>query len=113
MASRSERSGSSRSGRTNSAPTRTRPPPAASTKQRSLIEYPYNDELALKLDRTAERIDDAVTESGPLRAVSVKSELQVETADLAPEGPNVERARRGLREVGAVLRAAIEPDPIS
>jgi hypothetical protein len=71
------------------------------------------DELALKPDRTAERIDDALTESDPLRALLVMSELQVETADLAPEGPNIERARRWLREVVAVLREAIEPHRIS
>jgi hypothetical protein len=41
-----------------------------------------------------------------LRAMLVMSELQAETADLAPSGPNVDRARRWLREVIAVLREA-------
>jgi hypothetical protein len=36
----------------------------------------------------------------------VMSELQVNTVDLAPPGPNVERARRWLRELVAVLHAA-------
>jgi hypothetical protein len=36
------------------------------------------------------------------------SELQVDTVDLAPSGPNIDRARRWLREVVAVLRAASE-----
>jgi hypothetical protein len=36
----------------------------------------------------------------------VMSELQVDTVDLAPRGPNIDRARRWLREVNAVLREA-------
>ena len=42
----------------------------------------------------------------PLRAMLVMCELQVDTADLAPPGPNIVRARRWLQEVGAVLREA-------
>jgi hypothetical protein len=36
----------------------------------------------------------------------VMSELQVDTVDLAPRGPNIDRAPRWLREVNAVLREA-------
>jgi len=60
----------------------------------------------VKPDRLAERIEDALTERDPLRAMLVMSELQVDTVDLAPPGPNVDRARRWLREVVAVLREA-------
>jgi hypothetical protein len=64
------------------------------------------DSLAVKPERLAERIEDALTEPDPLRAMLVMSELQVNTVDLAPPGPNVERARRWLRELVAVLHAA-------
>jgi hypothetical protein len=65
--------------------------------------------LAVKPERLAERIEDALTEPDPLRAMLVMSDLQVDTADLAPSGPNVDRARRWLREVSAVLRQASHP----
>lgn len=52
--------------------------------------------------------EEALTEPDPLRAMLVMSELQVDTADLAPTGPNIERARRWLREVVAVLREGID-----
>lgn len=64
--------------------------------------------LAVKPGRLAERIEEALTEPDPLRAMLVMSELQVDTADLAPTGPNIERARRWLREVVAVLREGID-----
>jgi predicted nucleotidyltransferase len=64
------------------------------------------ESLAVKPDRLAERIEDALTERDPLRAMLVMSQLQVDTVDLAPPGPNVDRARRWLREVVAVLREA-------
>ena len=63
-------------------------------------------ELAIKPERLAERIEEALTEPDPLRAMLVMSELQADTADLAPPGQNVDRARRWLREVIAVLREA-------
>jgi hypothetical protein len=64
--------------------------------------------LSVKPERLAERIEEALTETEPLRAMLVMSELQAETADLAPPGPNIDRARRWLREVIAVLREAAE-----
>lgn len=67
--------------------------------------------LPVKPDRLAERIEDALTEPDPLRAMLVMSELQIETADLAPPGPNIVRARRWLREVVEVLRSAIDSRP--
>jgi hypothetical protein len=62
--------------------------------------------LAVKPNRLAERIESALTEPDPLQAMILMTELQVETADLAPTGPNITRARRWLREVVAVLRKA-------
>jgi len=64
--------------------------------------------LAVEPDRLAERIEEALTEPDPLRAMLVMSELQADTAELAPSGPNIDRARRWLREVVAVLREASE-----
>jgi hypothetical protein len=63
-------------------------------------------DLQVKPERLAERIEEALTDPDPLRAMLVMSELQTDTADLAPPGPNVDRARRWLREVIAVLRDA-------
>ncbi len=60
----------------------------------------------MKPGRLAERIAEALTEPDPLRAMLVMSELEADTADLAPPGPNIDRARRWLREVIAVLREA-------
>jgi predicted nucleotidyltransferase len=62
--------------------------------------------LQVKPERVAERIEQALTDPDPLRAMLVMSELQADTADLAPPGPNIDRARRWLREVIAVLRQA-------
>ncbi len=106
---------------------------ARSGERLALIEYLYNDAgrvlrivyalnrvwqptskrladrvraLPLKPERLAERIAEALTEPDPLRAMLVMSELQADTADLAPPGPNIDRARRWLREVIAVLGEA-------
>jgi uncharacterized protein DUF4037 len=63
-------------------------------------------ELSLKPERLAERIEEALTVPDPLRAMLVMTELQADTVDLAPQGPNVDRARRWLREVIGVLLEA-------
>ena len=42
----------------------------------------------------------------PKRAALAMKELQLETAELAPSGPNIDRARRWLRDVVEVLRDA-------
>jgi predicted nucleotidyltransferase len=52
--------------------------------------------LAVKPERLAERIEDALTETDPRRALLVMTGLQAETVALAPDGPNVNRARRWL-----------------
>jgi len=64
------------------------------------------EELAVKPERLAERIEKALTEPDPRMALLVMAELQAETVALAPSGPNVERARRWLAEVADVLRKA-------
>lgn len=56
----------------------------------------YVASLAVKPERLAERIEDAFAESEPRRALLVITELQLETVALAPDGPNVNRARRWL-----------------
>src|SRR4029078_8436219 len=52
--------------------------------------------LPLKTERLAERIEHALTEPDPFRALLVLNALQLETVALAPSGPNVDRARRWL-----------------
>ena len=59
--------------------------------------------LPLKPERLAERIDQALAEPDPFRALLVLNELQLETVALAPSGPNVDRARRWLADVSEVL----------
>jgi hypothetical protein len=66
--------------------------------------------LPVKPIGLVERIEDALTEPDPLRAMLVMSELQADTVDMSPPGPNVERARRWLREVISVLREASQPE---
>jgi hypothetical protein len=60
--------------------------------------------LAVKPDRLAERIDEALTERDPRRALLVMTELQRDTVSLAPKGPNVDRARVWLAEAVEILR---------
>lgn len=62
------------------------------------------DELPVKPERLAERIEEALTEPNPARAALVMNGLQLDTVKLAPSGPNVDRARRWLADVVAVLR---------
>lgn len=52
--------------------------------------------LPVKPARLAERIEEAFAEPDPRRALLVMTELQLETVQLAPDGPNVNRARRWL-----------------
>lgn len=63
--------------------------------------------LAVKPDRLAERIEEALAEPDPRRALLFMTELQAETAALAPDGPNVNRARRWLA-AGANLLSSRE-----
>jgi len=59
--------------------------------------------LAIKPDRLAERIEEALTEADLRRALLVMTELQLDTVLLAPSGPNVDRARTWLAEAAELL----------
>jgi hypothetical protein len=54
--------------------------------------------LRVKPERLAERIEEALTEPDPLRAMLLMGELQADTLALAPSGPNVDRARRWVHD---------------
>jgi predicted nucleotidyltransferase len=60
--------------------------------------------LTHKPERLAERIEEALTEPDPLRAVVLMTELQAETVALAPDGPNIIRARKWLADALEILR---------
>jgi len=53
-------------------------------------------DLSVKPERLAERIEDALMEREPRRALRVLTELQLDAVQLAPDGPNVLRARDWL-----------------
>jgi hypothetical protein len=59
--------------------------------------------LEIKPDRLAERIEEALSELDPLRAVTLMTELQADTVALAPDGPNIVRARKWLSEALEIL----------
>ena len=54
--------------------------------------------LSVKPDRLAKRIDEALTEPDPRRAVLLMTKLQLDTVLLAPDGPNIIRARKWLAD---------------
>jgi hypothetical protein len=59
--------------------------------------------LAVKPERLVERIDEAIAEPDPRRALIAMAELQLETVRLAPDGPNVNRAREWLADAIEIL----------
>jgi predicted nucleotidyltransferase len=59
--------------------------------------------LTVKPECLAERIDEALAEHDPRRALLTMTELQLDAVRLAPSGPNVDRARTWLAEGIAVL----------
>jgi predicted nucleotidyltransferase len=59
--------------------------------------------LAIKPDRLAERIEEALAEPDPRTSLRVMTELQLETVRLAPSGPNVDRAREWLAAGADIL----------
>jgi hypothetical protein len=61
------------------------------------------DALAVKPDRFAERVDEALAEADPIRALRVITQLQLDTVMLAPPGPNVDRARQWLTDALVLL----------
>jgi hypothetical protein len=56
------------------------------------------DVLSVKPDRMAERIDESLTADDSRNALRGLTRLQLETLELAPSGPNVDRARIWLAE---------------
>ena len=62
------------------------------------------EQLAIKPERLAERIEEALAEPDPRRALLTMTELQLDTVRLAPSGPNVDRARAWLDACAALLR---------
>jgi hypothetical protein len=63
------------------------------------------EQLAVKPERLAERIEEALTERDPLRALVVMTQLQADAVALAPSGPNVDRARVWLAEALEILQS--------
>ena len=61
--------------------------------------------LAVKPARLAERLEEALSESDPRRALLVMTEVQSDTVALAPDGPNVNRARWWLAAAAELLSA--------
>jgi predicted nucleotidyltransferase len=62
------------------------------------------DELSVRPERLAERIEEAFAEPDPVRAALAMNQLQLDTVNLAPSGPNIDRARRWLGDVVDLLR---------
>jgi hypothetical protein len=63
-----------------------------------------SESLAVKPERLAERIVEALEKPDPRRAVLLLTELQADAVALAPDGPNVDRARAWLAEGARLLR---------
>jgi hypothetical protein len=61
--------------------------------------------LPVKPERMAQRIEEALTQPDPRRALIAMTELQAETVALAPDGPNVDRARTWLSQGRDILLA--------
>ena len=59
--------------------------------------------LTDKPERMAERIEEALTDPDPHRAVLVMTELQLDTLALAPNGPSVDRAQKWLSDGREIL----------
>jgi predicted nucleotidyltransferase len=59
--------------------------------------------LTHKPERLVERIEEALTDPEPHRALLVLTELQAETVALAPPGPNINRARDWLSDAREIL----------
>jgi predicted nucleotidyltransferase len=59
--------------------------------------------LPIKPERLVERINEALTEPDPRRALRAMTELQLDAVRLAPSGPNIDRARSWLAAAADVL----------
>jgi hypothetical protein len=67
--------------------------------------------LRIKPERLAERIEEALTQPDPRRALRVMTELQLEAVQLAPSGPNVNRARSWLAAAADALDQPSHDEP--
>jgi hypothetical protein len=65
--------------------------------------------LPVTPERLAERIEEGLTEPDALRALLVLTGLQADTVALAPDGPNVVRARRWLADALELLGRRAQP----
>jgi hypothetical protein len=63
--------------------------------------------LTYKPERLAERIEQALTEPDARRAALIMTELQADTVALAPDGPNIIRARKWLSDALEILARQI------
>ena len=66
---------------------------ARSGELRALAQRVADEFSAIELQRPAERIEEAPAEPDPRTALRRMTELQLETVELAPCGPNHDRAR--------------------
>jgi len=64
------------------------------------------EQLEIRPNRLAERIEDALAEPDPRRALLTMTELQLDAVRLAPSGANVDRAIVWLTGVADVLRGS-------
>jgi hypothetical protein len=62
------------------------------------------DDLEIKPEHLAERIEQALAEPDPRPAILTMTELQLDALALAPSGPNVDRARTWLAGVRDALQ---------
>jgi predicted nucleotidyltransferase len=62
------------------------------------------ESLAIKPDRLVERITEALTDLEPRTALLTMTELQLDAVNLAPDGPNIVRAREWLAASAELLR---------
>jgi predicted nucleotidyltransferase len=65
--------------------------------------------LSVKPTRLAERIEEALTEPDPRRALRIMTDLQLDTVKLAPSGPNIDRARAWLAAAADALDDRQQP----
>jgi len=61
------------------------------------------ESLAIKPDRLANRITEALEDPDPRRSLLTMAELQLDTIELAPPGPNTDRARHWLTAAAAAV----------
>lgn len=61
------------------------------------------ERLPVKPERLAERIEQALAAQDPRSALRIMTQVQIDAVQLAPSGPNVDRARRWLADALQIL----------